>query len=145
MRAQIGNSLARENGQLFGHNHRRPPYLLRALRQHYPKLGQQATDPIDRRRALLDEPLPHPMQRQDCLLLGALHRHEAHVGPSYRFADRFGVVAVVLRALAIRSHKARHHDPDAVTVDLKLAPPLVRATAGFHADQARRQSRDQLH
>src|ERR1044071_102638 len=52
--------------------------------------------PIDDGGSLYDEPLAHPVQRQQRLLLGALHRHEAHARARHRLANRLGVVAVVL-------------------------------------------------
>ena len=72
-----------------------------------------------------------------------LDRHEAHVGPSHRLADRLGVVAVVLAALAIRRDELRRHQPHRVAERRKLPRPLVRAGARLHADQARRQLRDE--
>lgn len=145
VRSQLGNGFAREQRQHFGSDHRGATHLLRPLRQHHAELGEQTADAVDRRRALLDEPPTHAMQREDRLLLHRLHRHKAHVRTPHRFADRLGVVAVVLRALAIRRHKARHHDPDLVTVAHELARPLVRTGARLDADPTRRQRCDQLH
>jgi len=85
------------------------------------------------------------MQRQHRLLLSALHRHEAHVRTRDCFANRFGVIAVVLRTLAIRGNEARHHDADAMAARLKLACPLVRTTACLHAYQTGRQRGHQFH
>ena len=64
------------------------------------KLREQPPQPVDHRRALGDEALSDPMQRQMRLLRFILHRHEAHRGPLHRFADRSGVRRVVLAALA---------------------------------------------
>ena len=52
-----------------------------------------------------------------------LHRDEAHVRSRHGFADRLGVVAVVLPALPIRRHEARHHDADAMATTPPSAAP----------------------
>jgi hypothetical protein len=54
---------------------------------------------------------------------------EARVGATYGFADRLRVVAVILGALEIRSHQARHHDANAVAMRLKLAHLFVPTSA----------------
>jgi hypothetical protein len=41
------------------------------------------------------------VQTSDGLLFGALDRHEAHAGLGDGLADGFGIVAVVLAALAV--------------------------------------------
>ena len=54
------------------------------------------------------------MHHQHRLLLIAFDRHEAHVRPAHRFADRFRIVRIVLAALAVRIDELRGHQPDAV-------------------------------
>ena len=61
------------------------------------------------------------------------------------FADRLGIVAIVLGTLAIGSDEARHHDADAMAVALELPRPFVGATAGLHADEAGWQGGDEFH
>src|SRR5262245_30315502 len=49
------------------------------------------------------------------------------------------MAVVVLLALAVRSHVFRRHQASVVAKRLKLATEMMRADAGLHADQARRQ------
>ncbi len=53
----------RQRGQGLGELSGATAHLNRALRQHGAELRQQPADPIDRRSALLDEALAHPVQR----------------------------------------------------------------------------------
>jgi hypothetical protein len=51
---------------------------LGALCEDEPEFGQHAADLVDAAGALFLEPLAHPVQAHDALLLASLHRHEAH-------------------------------------------------------------------
>jgi len=84
------------------------------------------------------------MHYQHRLLFRALNRNKAHVRSAHRFTDRFGVVAVVLLALAIRHDELGRHDAGVVTHRCERARQLVGARARFHSYAARRQLRDQL-
>ena len=70
------------------------------------------------------------------MLLDILDRHKAHVGSSYRFADRLGVGRIVLVGLDVGFDELRCHQVDGVTKTCQLARPVVGTAAGFHADQA---------
>ena len=86
------------------------------------------------------------MQGKDDLLVFFLCRHEAHGRPSHGFADGSDIGRVVLAALAahpVGRDELRGHQPDGVAVLAKLPRPVVRTGAGFHADHAWRQLRDQ--
>ena len=75
-----------------------------------------------------------------------LDRHKAHVGPGDGFADGGGIGGVVLAALAAHAvgrDELGRHQPDGVAVVPEQPRPVVRAGAGFHADQAGRQLGDQ--
>ena len=76
------------------------------------------------------------MHRQHGLLLDVLYRHIAHVGSAHRFTNRLGIRNVVLVRLHVRLHELRRHQLDRVPAPLKFSRPIVRAAAGFHADQA---------
>jgi hypothetical protein len=65
-------------------------------------------------------------------------------GRATGLADRLGVVIVVLATLAIRRYELRRHQFHGVPAGGESPRPLVRSRAGFHADQARRQLRDEL-
>jgi hypothetical protein len=84
------------------------------------------------------------MQRQIRLLLDRFDGNESHGRTCNRLADRFGIIAVVLPALAIRDHKFSRHQSNAVTKGGESTRPLVSSRTRFHADQARRQLGDQL-
>jgi len=102
-------------------------------------LGQQPPDLVRLRGARLDEALAGAVQGQHRLLPGVLDRHEAHVGTPHGLANRLGVRRVVLVRLHVRLHELRGHQPDRVPQLAELLGPVMRAAAGFHADQARRQ------
>ena len=75
-----------------------------------------------------------------------LDRDEKHVRARDGLADRGGVRRVVLAALAghaVGRDELRCHQFDRVAVLPEQPRPVVRAGTGFHADQARRQLRDQ--
>ena len=72
----------------------------RLLRQHDAELREQAADAVDGGGALLDPALADPVHAQARLLVLALDRHEAHVRPLHRLADRLGVGRIVLAAPA---------------------------------------------
>jgi len=114
------------------------------LREHVTELGEQSPQAVDRRGALLDEPLSRTVQAQVGLLLEALHRYEPHAGAADRLADRLGVVAVVLAALAVGRDEFRCHQPHPVPEPGKSPRPVVRAGARLHPDQARWELRDEL-
>ena len=117
------------------------------LRQDDAEFGDQAAQPVIGGGAFLDEAVAGAVQAQDDLLVLFLDRHEAHVRACHGFADGRGVRRIVLAALAghaVGGDELRRHQLDGVAVRPKLPRPVVRAGAGFHADQARRQLRDQL-
>ena len=137
------------------------------LRQDDAEFGNQAAQPVVDGRPLLDEASAGAMQAEDDLmkplrsglssqktrakplrmLVFFLDRDEAHVRPPHGFADRGGVRGVVLAALAgqaVGADELRRHQLDGMAMLAELPRPVVRAGAGFHADQARRQLDDQL-
>ena len=71
-------------------------------------------------------------------LIGGLRRHELHRRPLHRLGDRLRIAEVVLLSLRVGPHVPRRHQPSIVTKRLKPATEMMRADAGFHADQARR-------
>ena len=106
-------------------------------------LGQEAPDLVGLGGTRLHEPLARAVQRQYRLLLDRLHGHEPHVGPADGFADRLRIGAVVLVGLHVRLHELRRDELHGVTEGLQLARPVVRAAAGFHADEAGREVREE--
>ena len=100
-------------------------------------LQKEGPDLIDDAGALTDQPLAHPVQGLQVELLCRLRRHELHRWPLHRLGNRFRVAEVVLLSLRIGPHVLRRHQPGIVTKRLKLATEMMRANAGFHADQAR--------
>jgi hypothetical protein len=137
---QVADGAPGERGQCFRRLHRLTAHRDRAQRQNHTELRHQPAQPIDDRGALDDESLAHPVHRKQRLLFGRFHRHEAHVRARPCLADRFGIVAVVLAALAVRDHELGRHQSHRMSESLKPAAPFVRSRAGFHADQARRQT-----
>ena len=78
------------------------------------------------------------MQRLQVELIGGLGRHEFHRRQLHRLGNRLRVAEVVLLSLRVGPHVLRRHQPGIVTERLELATEMMRANAGFHADQARR-------
>src|SRR5271166_2232198 len=85
------------------------------------------------------------MLHQPTLLLDRLHLHKSHRRPAYRLADRLRVGRIVLVALDISLHILRRHQPNLVAELRQLPCPVVRGGTGLHANEARRQSFEELH
>jgi hypothetical protein len=101
-----------------------------ALRQHDAQLREQATDAGERGGALLHKTLAGAVHQQLALLLKALDRHEAHVGPADGLADGCGIGRIVLAALAretVGDDEPGRHQAHGVTELLKLPCPVVGA------------------
>ncbi len=81
----------------------------------------------------------HAVHAENRLLLSALDRNEAHLRPRHGFADRFGIIAVVLLITPERSDKLGHHDPRLMAEGLQLARHLMRPRTRFHANPTTRQ------
>src|SRR5262245_26632749 len=75
---------------------------------------------------------------------GLLGGYESHRRPRYRLADGGSVVGIVLAASEIGLHIARRHQSYGVTQRLKLAAPMMRRRAGLDANEAGRQSCEEL-
>ena len=91
------------------------------------------------------EAFAQAVHAQHALLLDALDGHEVHLRPAGGFADRRGVVGVVLAAhtlAAIRADELRGDDARVQAQGDQLARPVMRAGTGFHGDDA---ARRQLH
>ncbi len=141
---ELRNAARRARRQIFEQCRYLATHLDGMLRNHVTELGEQPAQAIDRRGAFLDEALSDPMQTQVRPLLEAFRRHEPHAGMSDRLADRFGVVAVVLAALAVRRHELRCHQTHPMP-ELRESPrPVVRPGACLNADQPRLQLRDEF-
>ena len=69
----------------------------------------QPADHVDHLRALFDHEIPRAMRRQRRLLLGRLHRHEAHRRPCHRLANRLSVVGVSFAGPHVGLHVSRRH------------------------------------
>ncbi len=117
------------------------------LRQDDAEFADQAAQPVIGRGAFFDKAIPGAVQAQDDLLVFFLDRDEAHVRSGDGFANRGGVRRIILAALAghaVGGDELRRHQLHAVAVLAEQPRPVVRARAGFHADEAGRQLRHQL-
>src|SRR5579863_2555486 len=101
-------------------------------------LQQEGADLIDDAGALADQPLPYPVQRLQVELIGGLGRHEFHRWSLHRLGDCLGIAKVILLSLRIGPNILRRHQAGIVTKAIELAAEMMRADAGFHADEARR-------
>jgi hypothetical protein len=79
------------------------------------------------------------MHRQNRLLLGRLHGHEAHRRPAHRLADRLGISRVVIVALDVSLDVLRWHQPDLMAQRRNLARPVMRRRARLYTDKTTRQ------
>jgi hypothetical protein len=110
-----------------------------------PELGEQAADHVHQLRALLDQQVARPVQRQRRLLLGRLHRHKAHARARHRLADGSGVVRIGLTALHIRLHVSGRHQPNLMAELRQFPGPVMGRAARLYADQASRQLGEERH
>ena len=140
---QIRQDLAGEERQpILGIRQDFRQLLSQALNSHRhneAKFAEQSADLIYLRGAVAHAEVARAVHHQHRLLLIAFDRHEAHVRPAHRFADRLRIVDIVLAALAVRIHKLRGHQPRGVPELGKLPSPIMRSATGFHTDDARRQ------
>ena len=101
-----------------------------------PELSQQTPQHVHKLRTLPHQQIARPMQRQRRLLLGRLHRHEAHGWPRHRLTDRLSIPRIRLAPLHIGLHVGWRHQPHLVAKLCQLACPMMRGAASFHADKA---------
>jgi hypothetical protein len=101
-------------------------------------LQQEGADLVDDAGALADQSLAHPVQRLQVELIGSLRRHELHRWTLHRLCNRLRITEVVLLSLRVGPHIPRRHQPGIVTKRLKPSTEMMRADAGFHANQTRR-------
>jgi hypothetical protein len=116
-----------------------PIGVLRSLRRHHADLRQMAAQRVQHPRAIASQQFARAMAHQLRLVLDLSHRHEAHVRPSHRLADRLGVDGVVLVAPHIRLHIGRRHQLHPVAHRDQRARPMVRRAARLDPYQTRRQ------
>src|SRR5262249_37856383 len=102
-------------------------------------LQQEGADLIDDAGTLTDQSFAHTVQRLQVELLGALGRDELHGRALDGFGDRLRITEVVLLSLRIGAHVLRRHQSGVVAKHLELATEMMRADAGLHPDQTRRQ------
>ena len=102
-------------------------------------LQQEGADLIDDAGALADQSLAHTVQRLQVELVGGLDCDELHGRALDSLGDGFRIAEVVLLSLRIGAHVLRRHQSGVVAKHLELATEMMRADAGLHPDQARRQ------
>jgi hypothetical protein len=80
----------------------------------------------------------HPVQRDERLLIFALHRDGVNAGAAIGFEKRLAVGAVGLAPATVRPHVMRRQQNHVEAAAEEKPPPEVRARAGLHDDAARR-------
>jgi hypothetical protein len=73
------------------------------------------------------------------LLFGVLHWHKPHVRPADRLADRLAICCVIFIGLDVGLYELRRDQLYRVPERREPARPVMRTTAGFHPNEARRQ------
>lgn len=121
-----------------------PAQALPLLRQNDAEFADQTTEPVVERGTLFDEALSDAVQTENGLLIDALDRDEAHVGPGAGFADGGRIVLAAFAAHPVAGVELRGHQSDRVAEAAELACPVVRPGTGFHADPTGRRLGDQL-
>src|SRR5256884_3776491 len=96
-------------------------------------------DRIDHCGLLADEQMARAVEHQAALLLECLGRHKPHVCSGARLAIGLSVCSIVLLPLDVGLHVGRGHQADLMPKRFELARPMMRRSAGFDADEARRQ------
>jgi len=76
------------------------------------------------------------MQHQQSLLIGRLDGHEPHRWSRHGLADGGSIGNIVLRSLDIALHVTWRHQTHGMTKFGEFTYPMMRGSAGFHADQA---------
>ena len=102
-------------------------------------LQQEGADLIDDAGALADQSLAHAMKRLQVKLIGRLRRNELHRWTLHGLRNRVGIVEVIFLPLRIGSNILCRHQPRVVSERVELAAEMMRANAGLHADEARRE------
>jgi hypothetical protein len=102
-------------------------------------LQQERTDLIDDAGTLTDQSIADAVQRLKVELIGGLGRDELHGRALDSLGDGFRISEVILLSLRIRAHVFRRHQARIVAKHLEFATEMMRADAGLHTDQARRQ------
>ena len=97
---------------------------------------QKGPDLVDDAGALAHQPLSHAVHRLKVQLIDGLGRDELHGRALHRFGNGLRVTEVVLLSLRIGTIILRWHQPGVVVKAIELAAEMMRADAGFHADQA---------
>src|SRR5215471_13237842 len=106
---------------------------------------QQPVHFVDQGRPLADQPLTHPVQRLDILLVDLLDGHKAHRRPRHRFRDRLGVTHIILVRLDKGLDELGCQELDCVAMLAEAPSPVMRPAAGFQADEYWRQLRYKGH
>jgi hypothetical protein len=86
----------------------------------------------------------HPVQRDERLLIFALHRDGVNAGAAIGFEKRLAVGAVGLAPATVRPHVMRRQQNHVEAAAEEKPPPEVRARAGLHDDAARRNGAQNL-
>lgn len=102
-------------------------------------LQQERTDLIDDAGTLTDQSIADAVQRLKVELIGRFGRDEIHGRALDRLGDGFRISEVILLSLRIGANVFRRHQAGVVAKHLEPATEMMRADAGFHTDQARRQ------
>src|SRR6516225_9613343 len=97
------------------------------------------TDRVDHCGLLANEQMARAMEQQAALLFDRLGRHEPHVCSRDRFANGLSVCSIVLLPLDVGLHVGRRHQTHGMPQRSELARPMMRRSAGFDTDEARRQ------
>lgn len=117
--------------------------MLGALRRDDADLGEMTTYAIEQLRALRHQHVARAMAHQLRLVLHAAQRHEPHVRPRRRLADRRRVGRVVLVAPHIGFYVSWRDQLDRKAERREGAAPVMRRRARLHRNETARK-RDRM-
>jgi hypothetical protein len=96
-------------------------------------------DRVDELGALANQPLALARQHQSRLLVRRFRRHEAHLRPACRLAQRRRIGRIVLAARHIGLGELWRDQPHRVSEPTQFTGPMMRRPARLHRHHRRRQ------
>jgi hypothetical protein len=117
---------------------------LDALGRDQAELREMPAQRVDGHGSLLDQQIPGLVQHQHGLLIGALDRHEPHVGARHGLADRRCIVRVVLAAFDVGFRVSRRNEDHFVPQRPDLSRPVMGGSTSLHPDPAGRRLGEEI-
>lgn len=118
--------------------------LLRRRSENDPVFRQKSPDQVDDRCPNLNDLLSDPMEALKVLVFLRLDRGKGHIGTCHRFADRKGIIEVILVRLHERFHILGRNELHFMAHFLEFPGPITRGPTGLHSNLAGEESHQHL-